>query len=165
MSALNVVRFRVKPGCQQPFIDIHRNVRPAFKGFLGGDLIQTGEQTFCMVGRWRSMKALVDARPEMIAILDQLRDLLEDLGGDLGVTDPASGESVASFEPVKAAGKGKGARKGKAKKGKGKKKGKRKGKKKSGAKKSAAKKSKKKGKSTSKKSGGKSTAKRSKRKK
>jgi hypothetical protein len=146
MTALNVVRFRVKPGCQQPFIDIHRNVRPGFKGFLGGDLIQTGEQTFCMVGKWRSMKALVDARPEMIGILDQLRDLLEDLGGDLGVTDPASGESVASFEPAKAAAKGKGGKKGKAKKkGKGKKKSKGKGKKKpkkSTARKSTAKKSK-----------------------
>jgi len=34
------------------------------------------------------------ARPQMIAILDTIRDMLEDLGGGLGVTDPVSGEVV-----------------------------------------------------------------------
>ncbi len=62
------------------------------KGFLGGNLIRTGEQTFCMIGEWRNFKALAAAHPQMIAILDSFRDLLEDLGGDLGVTDPVSGE-------------------------------------------------------------------------
>jgi len=31
----------------------------------------------------------------MIAVLDTFRDMLEDLGGDLGVTDPVSGVVVA----------------------------------------------------------------------
>jgi hypothetical protein len=30
----------------------------------------------------------------MIATLDGFRDMLDDLGGDLGVTDPVSGEAV-----------------------------------------------------------------------
>jgi hypothetical protein len=30
----------------------------------------------------------------MIGILDELRGMLEDLGGGLGLTDPASGEAV-----------------------------------------------------------------------
>ena len=42
MTAFNVVRFRVKPGNEQRFIDEHRKVRPGFKGFLGGSLIKTG---------------------------------------------------------------------------------------------------------------------------
>jgi quinol monooxygenase YgiN len=99
MTAFNVVRFKVRPGCQQQFIDLHRRIRPAFKGFLSGDLVQTGERTFFLVGKWRDMNAIVAARPEMIGVLDQLRDLLEDLGGGLGVTDPVSGESVASVTP------------------------------------------------------------------
>lgn len=33
--------------------------------------------------------------PAMIKILDSVRDLLEDLGGNLGVTDPVSGSVVA----------------------------------------------------------------------
>ena len=32
MGAYNVVRFRVKPGCEQRFIDAHKKARPAFKG-------------------------------------------------------------------------------------------------------------------------------------
>jgi hypothetical protein len=30
-------------------------------------------------------------------MLDEVRDLLEDLGGDLGVTDPVSGETVVEL--------------------------------------------------------------------
>jgi hypothetical protein len=30
----------------------------------------------------------------MIGFLDEVRDMLEDLGGGLGVTDPVSGEAV-----------------------------------------------------------------------
>jgi hypothetical protein len=37
------------------------------------------------------MDALTNARPHMIATLDSFRGTLEDLGGDLGVTDPVSG--------------------------------------------------------------------------
>jgi hypothetical protein len=103
MTAFNVVRFKVKAGNEQKFIDAHRNFKRDFKGFLGGNLIKTGDQTFCMVGEWRNFKAIVAARPQMIGVLDSLRDLLEDLGGDLGVTDPVSGEVVAKLRgPAKA---------------------------------------------------------------
>lgn len=39
----------------------------------------------------------------MISMLDQVRDLLEELGTDLGVTDPVSGESVVRLAAPKAA--------------------------------------------------------------
>jgi len=103
MAAFNIVRFRVKPGNEQRFIDEHRAARAAFKGFLGGSLVRTGDQTFCMVGEWRNFESLAAARPEMIALLDRFRDLLEDLGGGLGVTDPVSGEVVARLAVPKAA--------------------------------------------------------------
>ena len=102
MTAFNVVRFRVKPGNEQRFIDEHRMLRSGFKGFLGGSLIRTGDQTFCMVGEWRNFQSLAAARPQMIAILDGFRDLLEELGGGLGVTDPVSGEVVARIAAPKA---------------------------------------------------------------
>jgi hypothetical protein len=104
MTAFNIVRFRVKPGRQEHFIAAHRKARPHFKGFKGGALVQTGEQTFCIVGEWASLKARAAARPQMIGILDSFRDDLEDLGGGHGVTDPVSGESVARLaasKPVK----------------------------------------------------------------
>jgi len=103
MTAMNVVRFRVKPGCEQKFIDGHRGAGPGFKGFLGGRLIKTGDRTFCIVAEWRSFDAIAAARPEMIAMLDSMRDLLEDLGGGLGVTDPVSGDVVVKLDAQRAA--------------------------------------------------------------
>lgn len=96
MAAFNIVRFRVKPGMAETFIDAHRNMKP-FRGFGGGWLVRTGDQTFCLVGQWRSFQDIVNARPEMIGLLDQVRDLLEDLGGGLGVTDPVSGDAVVKL--------------------------------------------------------------------
>ena len=117
MAAFNVVRFRVKPGCEQQFIDAHRKLRREFSGFIGGSLVRTGERSFCMVGEWRSFQHIVKARPAMIGLLDSFRELLEDLGSGLGVTDPVSGEVVARIGPPKAS-KKKAAGKGRKKAGK-----------------------------------------------
>lgn len=84
MTAFNVVRFRVKSGQQEHFIAAHRAVRHKFKGFRGGALVRTGEQTFCIIGEWANFKSLAAARPEMVGILDTFRDDLEDLGNELG---------------------------------------------------------------------------------
>ena len=97
MPAFNAVRFRVRPGFEQEFIEAHRKTREGFDGFEGGWLVRTGDQTFCVIGQWESFQHLADARPEMIGLLDEMRHMLEDLGGGLGVTDPVSGEVVASF--------------------------------------------------------------------
>jgi hypothetical protein len=94
MTAFNVVRFRVKPGQEQAFVEAHRQARPKFRGFIDGWLVKTGDQTFCVIAQWRTFQSIVNARPEMIGLLDGMRDMLEDLGGGLGVTDPVSGDSV-----------------------------------------------------------------------
>ena len=114
MTAYNVVRFRVKPGSEQQFIDAHKNARPPFKGWRGGALIKTGDRTFCIIGEWASMQKLAAARPLMIGMLDSFRETLEDLGNGLGVTDPVSGEVVASIKAAKP--KAKAVKKAKAKK-------------------------------------------------
>ena len=116
MTAFNVVRFRVKPGNAEAFIEAHRNMRPTLKGFIGGSLVRTGDQTFCMVGEWRNFQSIVKARPQMISMLDQVRGLLENLGGDLGLTDPVSGESLMRFGPPRKTAK-KTAKKATAKRG------------------------------------------------
>ena len=101
MTAYNVVRFKVKPGNEAQFIEHHRMVRPGFKGFLGGSLIKTGDQTYCFVGEWRNFDSIVNARPQMISMLDGMREMLEDLGTGLGVTDPVSGSAVVKLSPPK----------------------------------------------------------------
>ena len=94
MTAFNIVRFRVKPGREEAFIEAHRRADASFKGFLRGSLVKTGERSYCMVGEWDSFASLAAARPQMIGILDTFRAELEDLGSGLGVTDPVSGSVV-----------------------------------------------------------------------
>lgn len=95
MTAYNIVRFRVKPGREEEFIALNRDMgREAFGGFRKGALVKTGQRTYCFVGEWDDFESIVAARPKMVASLDGMRPLLEDLGGNLGVTDPASGEAV-----------------------------------------------------------------------
>jgi hypothetical protein len=94
VKAFNVVRFRVKPGRENEFIDTQRKSKPDFAGFKRFTMIKTGDRTYCVMGEWDSYQNMVAARPEMIAMLDTFRDTLEELGSGLGVTDPVSGEVV-----------------------------------------------------------------------
>jgi antibiotic biosynthesis monooxygenase (ABM) superfamily enzyme len=97
MKAFNVVRFRVKPGEEERFLDAHRQAKVDFAGYRGGAIIKTGERSYCLIGGWDDFDSLAAARPQMIAMLDTVRDMLEDLGGGLGVTDPVSGETVVEL--------------------------------------------------------------------
>jgi hypothetical protein len=103
MSAFNVVRFRVKPGREQEFLELNKASDKEFSGRMKkngwrrGSIIKTGERAYCIIGEWESMDAIAKARPDMIGQLDKMRGLLEDLGGGLGVTDPVSGEVVVEM--------------------------------------------------------------------
>ena len=97
MAAFNLVRFRVKPGRDEAFIEAHRRANTDLKGAKGfrrASLLKTGERSYAVVGEWDSFDSLAAARPQMIALLDSFRAELEDLGNDLGVTDPVSGSVV-----------------------------------------------------------------------
>jgi hypothetical protein len=96
MTAYNVVRFKVKAGQEQAFIDFHKQAK-AVPGLQEGSLIKTGDRSYCLVAKWASFDSIVAARPQMIGMLDQLRGMLEDLGGGLGVTDPVSGDVVVEL--------------------------------------------------------------------
>jgi quinol monooxygenase YgiN len=95
MTAYNIVRFRTRPGKDGAFIAAHESAVLTAAGFRRGALIRTGDSAFCFIGEWNDMGSLAAARPAMIDILSSFRDLLEDLGGGLGVTDPVSGTVVA----------------------------------------------------------------------
>jgi hypothetical protein len=95
MTAFNCVRMRVKPGREQDYLDAHRNMPdPGWPGMRHACIIKTGERTYCVIGE----DALVKARPSMVATLDRIRPFLEDLGGDLGLTDPVSGDVVVQMK-------------------------------------------------------------------
>jgi hypothetical protein len=98
MTAFNAVRFRVKGGRDQEFLDAHRNIQRDWPGLRHVNIIKTGDQTYCIIGEWDDMDTLAPARPGMIATWDTFRDMLEDQGGGLGVTDPVSGPVVLELK-------------------------------------------------------------------
>ncbi len=97
MSAFNTVRFRVKSGQEQKFLDAHRGGKASWPGLLRGEIIQTGERTFCLIAEWTDTEAIAAARSRMIATLDSFRDTLEDQGEGRGVTDAVSGPVVVEL--------------------------------------------------------------------
>ena len=98
MTAYNVVRFRVKPGMEDQFVASQRaSLQDEMSGSLDAALVKTGDRTYCFIGKWKSFDDIVAARPKMIGYLDEIRPLLEDLGGGLGVTDPVSGTAVVEL--------------------------------------------------------------------
>jgi Antibiotic biosynthesis monooxygenase len=98
VTAFNAVRFRVKQGRDQEFLDAHKAVKETWPGLLHANIIKTGERSYCIIAQWQDMDACVKARPIMIATLNSFRDTLEDLGGGLGVTDPVAGSVVLSLK-------------------------------------------------------------------
>ena len=106
MTAFNTVRFNLKPGREQEFLDAHQKAERNWPGLRHANLIRTGDQSYCIIGEWDDMDSLAAARPFMLATLDTFRDTLE------GDTDPASGPHVldqgrdvgcAHFEPLNTA--------------------------------------------------------------
>ena len=98
MTAFNAVRFRVKPGRDQEFLDAHKGVAGNWPGLRHVNIIKTADRSYCIIAEWDDVDALAKARPNMIATLNSFRDTLEDLGGGLGVTDAVSGPVVLALK-------------------------------------------------------------------
>lgn len=92
MTAFNAVRFKVKPGRDQDFLDAHGKADRNWAGLRHANMIKTGEQTYCIIGEWDDLDSLVAARPQMIATLDTFRDMLE------RDTDPVSGPVILELK-------------------------------------------------------------------
>ena len=56
MTAFNAVRFRVKPGRDQDFLNAHDKIGATWPGLLHANIIKTGDRSYCIKGRrpWRS---------------------------------------------------------------------------------------------------------------
>jgi hypothetical protein len=98
MTAFNAVRFRVKPGRDQEFLDAHKEIDGGWPGLRHVNMIKTGDRSYCIIAEWTDMDALAKARPNMVATLNSFRDTLEDLGGGLGVTDAVAGPVVLALK-------------------------------------------------------------------
>ena len=98
MSAFNVVRFRVKPGRKENFVEARRKAATDWPGLRRANRVQVGDRGFALVAEWDSEEALVDARPKMIETLDSFRDCFEVLSPKLGLTAPMSGPVVLEMK-------------------------------------------------------------------
>ena len=98
MTVFNVVRFKLKPGMEQTFLDAHNNVGSDWAGLRHANIIKTGDDRYCIIAEWESAEQMAAGRPQMIATLNSFRHTLEDLGGGLGVTDPVSGPVVLAIK-------------------------------------------------------------------
>ena len=94
---MNVVRSKVKEGKKDEYIkklkEFFNNMKGT-EGLISIKQIQTGPNTYCVVGEWKNENAIVQARPKMIAGLETVRPLLDEISPELGVTDPVSGPVI-----------------------------------------------------------------------
>jgi quinol monooxygenase YgiN len=97
MTAFNAVRFKVKPGRDQEFLDAHDSIERDWPGLNRVNLIKTGDHDYCIIGEWADMDSLAAARRDMIATLDTFRDTLEEMS-DGNLTDPVSGPVVLELK-------------------------------------------------------------------
>ncbi len=99
MAAFNFVRMRVKPGHEEAWLAFHRDRSMApLAGMRSLNVVHTGDREYVVLGEWDNMEALVQARAEMISMLDSFRHQLEELG--TGVTEPRSGEARHHTEAI-----------------------------------------------------------------
>ena len=92
----NVVRFVVKEGSENDFLEVFKTFSKE-EGEIYSFLVQTGDREYVAVGTWESEDALVNARPSLIGNLDKMRDFLEEISPELGVTDPRSGNIIMEW--------------------------------------------------------------------
>ena len=94
---MNVVRSKVKEGKKDEYM---KKLKEFFNNIKGTDglvsmkQIQTGPNTMCIIGEWKDEQSIAKAREKMIAGLDSVRSLLEEISPELGVTDPVSGPVI-----------------------------------------------------------------------
>ena len=94
---MNVVRSKVKEGKKD---ELMKKFKEFFDNMKGTDglilmkLIQTGPNNMCTIGKWKDEQSIAKARDKMIAGLDTVRPLLDEISPELGVTDPVSGPVI-----------------------------------------------------------------------
>ena len=94
---MNVVRSKVKESIKDEYMkklqDFFNNMKGT-DGLISMKQIQTGPNNMCIVGEWKDADSIAKAENKMIAGLDTVRPLLEEISPELGVTDPVSGSVI-----------------------------------------------------------------------
>ena len=89
----NVVRFKVKSDLEAKFEDIFKQSEKQ-PGMIMHFMAKIGDQTYVAYGLWENEDKMRAAMPDMISLLNETRDILEELSPELGMTDPVSGNVI-----------------------------------------------------------------------
>jgi hypothetical protein len=98
LAAFNVVKFKLKAGQEEAFLAAHGGGKAKWPGLVRGNIIKTGDLSYCLICEWKSQDAIVAARPSMIETLNTFRSLLDDQGEGKGITDAVSGEVALTID-------------------------------------------------------------------
>ena len=94
---MNVVRSKVKEGKKDEYMkklkEFFDNMKGT-EGLISLKQIQTGPNNYCVIGEWKNEDAIAKARPKLIAGLDTVRFMLDEISPELGVTDPVAGPVI-----------------------------------------------------------------------
>ena len=94
---MNVVRSKIKQDKKDEYMKKLREFFDNMKGtegLISIKQIQTAPNNMCIVGEWKDEQSIAKARNKMIAGLDTVRLLLEEISSELGVTDSVSGPVI-----------------------------------------------------------------------
>ena len=94
---MNIVRSKVKEDKKDEYMkklhEFFNNMRGT-GGLISIKQIQTGPNSMCIIGEWKDEQSIAKAGDKMIAGLDTVRPLLEEISPELGITDPVSGPVI-----------------------------------------------------------------------
>ena len=93
MKHSNIVRFKPKKEAFDAVIAVLSEPMN-FEGLLHSFIVKTSVDTCCSIGIWESETHIANARPKMIALLDRIRDQLDTISEETGLTDPLSGPII-----------------------------------------------------------------------
>ena len=82
---ISVVKFKVITEEENNFIEAMKKYNLP-DGLIYRRLIKTGEYSYCSIIEWVNEEALENARPQMIAFLDTIRNMLIEFNQDLAQT-------------------------------------------------------------------------------
>lgn len=72
-------------------------VKANWSGLVRGTIIKTGELSYCLIGEWETVEAIVAAPPSMIDTLNTFRSLLDDQCEGKDILDALFGEVALKF--------------------------------------------------------------------
>ena len=96
MAAFNIVKYKVKPGMEEKFLQVHRDAKWPMEGLRRGSLVQTGAGAYCFLGEWESAQLAAAGEAPMVEILNQFIDTLEELPSGQK-TDAVFGDSIIDY--------------------------------------------------------------------